>query len=128
MATVIYVSGVLFVVATMVALSHLLGERHRQPATAEVYESGIPRTGSARLRFPIHFYLVAVIFVIFDVEAVFVLAWATVARQAGWGGYLEILVFVGILVAAWGYLLRSGALDWGGLRRSRPPATRGLPR
>jgi NADH-quinone oxidoreductase subunit A len=74
-------------------------------------------TGSARARHPIQFYLVAMFFVIFDLEAVFLLAWAVAAEEVGWLGYFEILVFVGILVAAWAYLWRIGALDWGTSKR-----------
>lgn len=122
LASTLYVIAVLLVVAAMMGLSHLLGERHRQPATGEPYESGIRVTGGARIRFSAHFYLIAVFFVIFDLEAVFLFAWAVVAREAGWLGYVEILVFVGVLVAAWLYLWRVGALDWGGRRRTPAPA------
>lgn len=118
LASTLYILVVLLVVAAMIAVSYLLGERHRQPTTGEPYESGMPRTGGARVPYPAHFYLVAVFFVIFDLEAVFLFAWAVVARDAGWLGYVEILVFVGVLVAAWVYLWRAGALDWGGSRRS----------
>ena len=70
-------------------------------------------TGSARMRFPAHFYLIAMFFVIFDLEVVFLFAWAIAAPELGWLGYAEILVFVGVLLAAWVYLWRVGALDWG---------------
>jgi NADH-quinone oxidoreductase subunit A len=59
------------------------------------------------------FYLVAMFFVIFDLEAVFVIAWALAARPLGWAGYIEILIFIGVLMAALVYLWRLGALDWG---------------
>jgi NADH-quinone oxidoreductase subunit A len=71
----------------------------------------------------VRFYLVAVLFVIFDLEAVFIFAWAVAARQAGWAGYIEILVFIGVLAAALAYLWRVGALDWHqspGADRRRP--------
>lgn len=108
-----YLAAVLTIVGGMVGLSWVLGERRRERATTEPYESGIVSTGSARARFPIHFYLVAMIFLIFDLEAVYLFAWAVAARDVGWLGYVEILVFVGVLLAAWAYLWRVGALDWG---------------
>ena len=77
--------------------------------------------GYARLRFPVKFYLVAMFFVIFDLETVFIFAWAIALRDVGWTGYIDMLVFVGVLVAALVYLWRLGALDWGP-RRDRPRA------
>ncbi|MCX7014303.1 MAG: NADH-quinone oxidoreductase subunit A [Candidatus Sumerlaeota bacterium] len=97
----------------MIMVSFVLGARHSDRATGEPYESGIVSTGSARLRFPIHFYLVAMFFVIFDLEAVFLFAWAVAVRELGWAGFAEALVFIGVLVAALAYLWRLGALDWG---------------
>jgi NADH-quinone oxidoreductase subunit A len=69
---------------------------------------------------PAKFYLMAVFFVIFDLEAVFVYAWAVSAKEAGWPGYIEMLVFLGILVAALAYLWRLGALDWAPRPRKLP--------
>jgi NADH-quinone oxidoreductase subunit A len=104
----------------MLGLSYVLGERHKGRATGEPYESGIAPTGSARLRFDVKFYRVATFFVVFDLEAVFLFAWAVAARELGWPGYIEMVIFVGILVAALIYLWRVGALGWG----SRPRAAR----
>ena len=109
----VYAGSVVFMVAAMLVLSWLLGERHRQRTTNEPYESGIPTTGSARLRMPAEFYPVAAFFVIFDLETVLFVAWAVVARPAGWAGFVEILVVAGVLGAALAYLWRMGALDWG---------------
>jgi NADH-quinone oxidoreductase subunit A len=97
----------------MLGLSWVLGERHRERETVEPYESGILVTGSARLRLSPKFYLVAMFFVIFDLEAAFILVWAVAARELGWLGYLEISVFVAILLGALGYLWRVGGLEWG---------------
>jgi NADH-quinone oxidoreductase subunit A len=119
-----YLAAVLTIVGGMVGLSWVLGERRRDRATGEPYESGIVSTGSARTRFPVRFYLVAMFFLIFDVEAVYLLAWAVAARDVGWLGYVEILVFVGVLIAAWAYLWRVGALDWGPSRRAGVPRRR----
>jgi NADH-quinone oxidoreductase subunit A len=97
----------------MIAFSFILGERHREKQTAEPYESGIVSTGTARVRFDIKFYLIAMFFVIFDLEAAFVYAWAVSLRETGWTGYREMLVFIGILTAALVYLWKLGALEWG---------------
>lgn len=115
---------VLVVVSAMLGLSHVLGERHQERATDDPYESGIPPTGSARQRLSVNFYLVAVFFVIFDLEVVFLFAWAVAFRELGWAGYLEVAVFVGVLLAALVYLWRCGALDWSG----RQPANDRRPR
>ncbi len=113
---VVYFLAVLFLVTAILVVSYLLGQRHEEPTTGQVYESGVPPTGSARLRFPIDFYLVAMFFVIFDVESIFIFAWAIAWRDLGWAGYIEVLIFIGILLAALVYLWRIGALDWGTVR------------
>ena len=110
---VVYFIAVLALVASMLVLSYLFGQRHTERATGEPYESGIVSTGSARLRFSVKFYLVAMLFVIFDLEVAFVIAWAIAFRELGWAGYLGILFFIGVLVAALIYEWRLGALDWG---------------
>lgn len=107
-----YTAIVLVAVGGLLGLSSLLGQRHREPATGQPYESGILHVGSGQPRIPVRFYLVAVLFVIFDLEAVYIFAWAVSAREAGWAGYVEILIFIGILAAALAYLWRVGALDW----------------
>ncbi len=112
----IYFLIVVFLVAGMLLLSYLLGERHHDPATDIPYESGIVPTGSAEARFSAKFYLVAMFFVIFDLEAVFIFAWAVAARELGWLGYGEVALFIGVLFAALVYLWRLGALDWGSAR------------
>ncbi|OPY75422.1 MAG: NAD(P)H-quinone oxidoreductase subunit 3 [Syntrophorhabdus sp. PtaU1.Bin153] len=110
---VLYGATTLLLVAIMVALSYFLGGRHRDRATNEPYESGMPLTGPARVRFDVKYYLIAMFFVIFDLEAVFLFAWAVSVRENGWPGYIEALIFVGILLAALVYLWRIGALDRG---------------
>ncbi len=108
----VYSVLVIVLVAGMLALSYVLGQRHHDRATNSPYESGIVSEGSARVRLSAKFYLVAMFLVVFDLEAVFIFAWAVAARQVGWAGYWEMVVFVGILVAALAYLWRLGALDW----------------
>jgi NADH-quinone oxidoreductase subunit A len=108
----VYFVAVLALVASMIGLSYVLGQRHQERATGDPYESGMLATGSARLRFSANFYLVAVFFVIFDLEVVFIIAWAIAVRELGWTGYLGVLVFIGVLVAGLLYEWRQGALDW----------------
>ena len=115
---VVYFAAVIAVVTGMMAISFFLGERHREKATNEPYESGIKSTGSAHLRFSIKFYLVALFFVIYDVESMFIFAWAIAFKELGWAGYIAIVVFIVILLAALVYLWRLGALDWGTNKRN----------
>ncbi len=109
----VYAAAVVVVVTMMIALSYVLGQRHTGRATAEPYESGVASTGTVHVRFDVKFYLIAMFFVIFDLEAVFIFAWAVALRESGWAGYAEILVFIGVFVAALIYLWRTGALEWG---------------
>lgn len=108
----VYIVAVVVLVAFVLILSALLGQRHRERATDEPYECGLLSTGSARLRFHAGFYLMAMFFVIFDLEAAFVYAYAVAFRELGWIGYAEIVVFIGVLATALFYLWRTGALDW----------------
>jgi NADH-quinone oxidoreductase subunit A len=117
---VVYFALVIVVAAGMIGVSYFLGERHQERATGQPYESGIATTGSARLRLSAKFYLIAMFFVIFDLEAAFIFAWAIAFRQLGWLGYAEIVLFITILLAALVYLWREGALDWGTNRRQPP--------
>jgi NADH-quinone oxidoreductase subunit A len=115
----VYFALVILLVVSIVGISYVLGQRHREPATGQPYESGILATGTARLRMSVKFYLIAVFFVIFDLEAVFIFAWAISFRELGWRGYVEMLVFIGILLAALAYLWRQGALNWSPTERRR---------
>ncbi len=114
---VVYFVLVIVLATGMLGISYVLGERHKERATGEPYESGILSTGSARIRLSAKFYMVAMFFVIFDLEAVFIFAWAIAWRELGWVGYIEVVVFIVILLAALIYLWRRGALDWGTSRR-----------
>ena len=114
----VYFAIVIALVVMLLGLSALLGQRHRERATDLPYESGIVSTGSARLRFGARFYLLAVFFVIFDLEAAFIFAWAVALRGIGWTGYIEGVVFVGVLLAALAYLWRTGGLDFVTAHRS----------
>src|SRR3954468_19635016 len=108
----VYLVIVVLLVVAMLGLSFILGERHHNRATGSPYESGILSQGSARVRLSAKFYLVAMFFVIFDLEAVFIFAWAISVRETGWTGYAEATLFIAILLATLVYLWRVGALDW----------------
>jgi NADH-quinone oxidoreductase subunit A len=123
---VLYIALVIGLCVVMLGLSWMLGERTKYTkATLDPYESGILHVGFARYRFSAKFYLMAMFFVIFDLEAVFVYAWAVSAREAGWAGYIEMLVFLAILLAALVYLWRVGALDWAPKARKLPASRTG---
>ena len=108
----VYFIFVIVLVAAVLAVSYVLGQRHSEPATAETYEGGIVSEGSAHVRFSMRYYLVAMFFVVFDLEAAFVYAWAGAAREVGWAGYWEVALFIAMLGAALLYVWRVGALDW----------------
>jgi NADH-quinone oxidoreductase subunit A len=108
----VYLVIVVLLVVAMLGLSFVLGQRHHNRATGTPYESGILSQGSARVRLSAKFYLVAMFFVIFDLEAVFIFAWAIAVRETGWTGYAEATSFIAVLLATLVYLWRVGALDW----------------
>jgi NADH-quinone oxidoreductase subunit A len=110
---VVYFFAVLVVVGGMLGISALLGERHQDRETGEPFESGIKPTGDARIRFSARYYQVAMFFVIFDLESVFVISWAVGLLELGWLGYIEIVIFIFVLLVGLLYLWRIGALDWG---------------
>ena len=107
----VYAGLVVVVTATMLG-TYVLGQRHGGLGVATPYESGIASEGSARVRFSARFYLIAMFFVVFDLEAVFLFAWAVAAREAGWAGYWEATIFIGTLLVALIYLWGIGALEW----------------
>lgn len=109
----VYAGVAVGLAGVILLLSFLLGQRHNDRLTEEVWESGLPATGSARIRFSSQFYLVAMFFVIFDLEAVFLIAWAVAFEQVGWIGFAGALLFILILVAVLIYEWRIGALDFG---------------
>lgn len=108
----VYMAAALGLVAAVLAVSHVLGERHSERATGDPFESGVVPVHRARFRIHAQFYVVAVLFVIFDIEAVYIVTWAVIARDGGWAPFIEILIFIVVLIAALAYLWRVGALDW----------------
>lgn len=109
----VYTGITLSIVALLLALSYVLGERHKEKDTDEPFESGIAPTDSARLRFNSHFYLIAMFFVIFDLDAAFVITWAVTFRELGIAGYIGVTVFIMILAAVLVYEWGIGALNFG---------------
>ncbi len=107
----------LFVVASAfgianVLLSSLLGPRRPGKVKDQAYECGIDPTGDARLRFSVKFYIIAMLFILFDIEAIFLYPWAVLFQQLRMFGLVEMMAFMGFLVTGYIYLWRRGALDW----------------
>ncbi|ALZ85158.1 MULTISPECIES: NADH-quinone oxidoreductase subunit A [Pseudomonas] len=108
----VFLLGVVGLIAFMLGVSSLLGSKAVGRSKNDPFESGIVPTGGARLRLSAKFYLVAMLFVIFDVEALFLFAWSVSIRESGWAGFVEASIFIAILLAGLVYLWRIGALDW----------------
>jgi NADH-quinone oxidoreductase subunit A len=96
----------------VVVMSSLLGKPRPNPAKNSVYECGVPAIGTARERFPIKFYLVCMIFILFDVDAAFLYPWALIFRELGVFGLMEMLLFMTLLGGGFAYAWKVGALDW----------------
>jgi NADH-quinone oxidoreductase subunit A len=109
---IVYIAAVLLLAAAMVGVSYLLGQHHREKSTGSPYESGIISTGNVNIRISVRFYMIAMFFVVFDIESVFIFIWALSLKEAGWAGYIEMLVFILIFLSALIYLWREGALEW----------------
>jgi len=109
---VLYGSIVIIAIVGLLIVSTVLGQKRSDHATQDVYESGVLPTGSPNIRISVPFYLTAILFIIFDLEAVFLFAWAVSIREAGWVGFIEVAIFIVILVAGLVYLWKSGALEW----------------
>jgi NADH-quinone oxidoreductase subunit A len=106
--------GLLAVVlaAVLVAISYFLGKKVRNRIKDTPYESGIVPTGDARGRFSVKFYLVAMLFIVFDIEAIFLYPWAVVYRDLKMFGFIEMLVFVVLLLSGFFFIWKKGALNW----------------
>lgn len=100
-----------FPVVTLVIAS-ILRPSSRNPTKSEAYECGVPPSGEARARYPVRFYIIAVLFVVFDVETIFMFPWAVKYRQLALFGFVEMLVFLGILLVGYAYAWKKGALEW----------------
>jgi NADH-quinone oxidoreductase subunit A len=100
-----------------VGLSSLLGPYRPTPEKQAPYECGMPPVGDARERHSIKFYLVAMIFLLFDIEVAFLYPWAMALRQLGWSGFVQVVVFMLLLLGGYIYVWRKGVLDWGATSR-----------
>ena len=108
---------VLLVIAAVIAvlviiLGHAFGPRRSNPTKAMPYESGMRPIGPGTRRIPVHFYLVAVLFILFDIEVVFFLPWAVVFDQLGLFGLIEMFIFIVVLLVGFAYAWKKGALEW----------------
>ena len=108
----LYAAMVLALIGALLFLCGWLGEKRRTPEKRRAYECGMIPAGSARFRYPVPFYLVAIFFLIFDVEAAFIFAWAVAFEELGWKGWLQIVFFITILLFGLFYVWGKGGLDW----------------
>jgi NADH-quinone oxidoreductase subunit A len=100
-------------IIVLLFISAWIGEKKKNVDKLRPYESGIIPTGSARLRYPIPFFLIAVFFLIFDVEGAYIFSWAVACDRLGWSGWLQISFFIAVLILGLVYIWRKGGLDWG---------------
>lgn len=98
--------------ALLLGLAHVIGSRRPTAAKASPYESGMVPLGSTRERVSVNFYIVAMLFIVLDIETLFLLPWAVVFRELGLFGFLQMLVFISILGVGLAYAWRKGALEW----------------
>jgi NADH-quinone oxidoreductase subunit A len=119
LAIILYAFMIFLLVGILLFLAGWLGEKRPVPEKSRPFESGIIPTGSARVLFPISFYLVAAFFLIFDVEGMFIVSWAIAVKALGWHGFLQITFFILILLVSLFYIWKKGGLEWGPARSSR---------
>ncbi len=100
-------------VAALLLISNWLGEKKPNPEKLRPYECGVIPTGSAQIRYPVAFYLIATFFLIFDMEAAFIFSWAVAFDRLGWSGWLQISFFIIILLLSLLYIWKKGGLEWG---------------
>ena len=96
----------------VLTVSQIIGRPRPTPAKSATYECGVPPIGNARQRFPVKFYLVCMIFILFDVDAAFLYPWAVVFKDLDWFGFIEMAIFIGVLAVGDVYAWKVGALDW----------------
>jgi NADH-quinone oxidoreductase subunit A len=108
----LYTGAVLVLIGVLLFLTAWLGEKKETVEKQRPYECGIIPTGSAWFRYPVPFYLVATFFLIFDLEAVFIFAWAVAFDELGWTGWVSITFFIIVLLVSLFYIWKKGGLDW----------------
>ncbi|MCU0588543.1 MAG: NADH-quinone oxidoreductase subunit A [Syntrophobacteraceae bacterium] len=109
---IVYGLVILGFLALQLFLASWLGERKPTPEKSRPYESGIIPSGVARLQYPVPFYQVAIFFLIFDVEGAFIFAWAVIYKDVGWPGWLQMFLFIDVLLIGLLYIWKHGGLDW----------------
>lgn len=122
-ATIAFVIGVTFLCVFMLTVPLLLGGKSWGRAKQEQFESGVVGAGGARIRLSAKFYLVAIFFVVFDLEALYLYAWATSVREVGWFGFTTVVIFVVDLLIALVYAISVGALNWAPVDRRKAAGT-----
>lgn len=110
---VVFSVVVFALIAVLLFISAWLGEKQPNREKLRPYESGIIPTGSARLRFPVPFFLVAIFFLIFDVEGAFIFSWAVAVKRIGWTGWMQMSFFIVMLLLGLVYIWQKGGLEWG---------------
>jgi NADH-quinone oxidoreductase subunit A len=108
------------VAGAMIGLSAILGQRVRDSVKSSPYESGMKPVGNARERFSVKFYLVAMVFILFDIEAIFLYPWAVVYRMLGLFGFFEMLLFIVLVLCGYFYIWKKGVLNWSSDELNRP--------
>lgn len=116
---VLYAAMAVALVGLLLTAAWWLGEKRRSAVKRMAFESGVPPYGSSRLAFPVDFYLVAIFFIVFDVETIFLFIWAVVWDVLGIGGLIHASVFIVVLLLGLAWLWKKGGLEWGPLRVER---------
>jgi NADH-quinone oxidoreductase subunit A len=116
----VYTALVFGLLGIILVLTAWLGQKEETEEKLRPYECGVIPTGLARLHYPVPFYLVATFFLIFDVEAAFIFAWAVAVRPLGWAGWFQMSFFIVVLLVSLFYLWKKGGLDWGPTYRRAP--------
>lgn len=114
---IIYSIMILAFIVVMLFIASWIGERKVNTDKLRPYESGIIPTGSARLNYPVPFYLVAIFFLLFDVEGAYIFAWAIAWEKLGWAGWSQISFFIAVLILGLAYVWKKGGLEWGPTRK-----------
>ncbi|UCD84046.1 MAG: NADH-quinone oxidoreductase subunit A [Deltaproteobacteria bacterium] len=108
---ILFIINIAFAVGIII-FSHFLGPRKSSAEKLSPYESGVPPVGDTRIRFSVKFYLIAMLFIVFDIEVVFMYPWAVIFKKLGLFGFVEMFVFIGILLIGYVYVWKKGALKW----------------
>ena len=110
---------IMALIALLLFVASYLGEKTTNSEKLRPYESGVIPTGSARLRYPVPFYLVAIFFLLFDVEGAYIFSWAIAWEELGWAGWLQISFFITVLILGLAYIWNKGGLEWGPTRAKK---------